>query len=379
MATSSNALIQILRQEIEKEDGRISFAAFMERALYHPAFGYYNTPQFNLGREGDFTTAPEISPLFARCFARQYMEIFDALSTGNLLELGAGTGRFASDCLLELERHRSLPDRYFIYEISETLRLKQQALLASTCPHLLPRVVWLNELPQQFVGIIVANEVLDALPVHCFRIEGHTVKERCVAWGKDRFIWQPTAPTVTELAEKTMKIRERYELADGYESELNLNLPRFIESLTGALAQGVILLADYGYGQQEYYHPERRQGTLTCFYQHRRHDDPLILPGLQDITAHVDFTPVVETAVANECTLGGYTTQAAFLFANGLIELAEIEEKNLSPADTFHLHQAIKQLTLPTEMGDRIKVMALCKNMEHPLSGFSLLDRGRDL
>jgi SAM-dependent MidA family methyltransferase len=379
----SKALTDFLRQEMNKHGGYLSFATFMQQALYHSELGYYNSETLILGKHGDFTTAPEISPLFAKCFAKQCLQIANHLGTAAILELGAGSGRFAKELLLELERHpqryRCLPEHYYIYEISVSLRKKQQDLLKSDCPTLFNRIIWLDELPSHFVGIVIANEVLDALPVHCFGIKENAIKERAVTFEKNTFHWTLTEPFSPNLAISGDTVRQLYSLTNGYESEINLALPLFIQSVATSLAQGVILFADYGYGQSEYYHPERRHGTLTCFYQHHRSDNPFFFPGLQDITAHVDFTRVIETAVDCGCSLAGYTSQAAFLLACGLIELAQKDEQNLAPADEFNFHQAIKLLTLPTEMGERIKVMALSKNCDIPLLGFGLQDRRRDL
>lgn len=378
MNTRSNLLTQYIHQQIDEHGGQISFADFMRFALYHPELGYYNAKEFDLGIHGDFTTAPEISPLFAHCFARQYLQLCDHLNDQAILELGAGTGRFAKDLLLELEKIGHLPNAYYIYEPSIGLRKKQQIFLQTSCPTFFSRIQWLDHLPKNFSGMMIANEVLDALPVHCFHIDGNAIKERCVTWDEDNFTWTLSLPS-KELLEKVTQIYKTYHLYSGYESEINLALPAFIQTISRALSQGVIFFIDYGYGREEYYHRERKSGTLTCFYQHRSNDNPLIFPGLQDITAHVDFTWVVENAVENECQLLGYTTQAAFLLACGLLELAEEKEKLLSAIDAFQMHQAIKLLTLPTEMGERIKVMALGKNMELPLMGFKLQDRRRDL
>lgn len=378
--TRSKALEEHIRQEIDKQDGCISFAHFMGLALYHPQLGYYNADTFSLGKHGDFTTAPEISPLFARCFARQSLQIFAHLGTSNVLELGAGTGRFAHDFLHTLNTFDALPEHYFIYEISVNLRKKQQDFLRTISQEFFSRITWLDTLPTNFKGTIIANEVLDALPFHCFRIEENEIKERCVGWEKDKFIWQLCSPTTPLLTEKVAHLIELYGLKPGYEAEINLSLPPFLHAIATSLTQGVMLFADYGYGQREYYHPARRHGTLTCFYQHDKHENPLIFPGLQDITSHVDFTYLIETAVENACSLQGYTSQAAFLLANGLMEFAAEAEKNLAAADEFQLHQAIKLLTLPTEMGEVIKVTALGKNVEpQRLQGFGLQDRRRDL
>jgi len=378
MNMKTNALINGIRQTIDKAGGHISFARFMELALYHPERGYYNADDFTLGKQGDFTTAPEVSPLFAQCLATQFLQINNHLNANSFLELGAGTGRFALDLLLTLETLDYLPAHYYIYEMNARLRQKQQALLKNQCPHLFSRCVWLDQLPKNFVGVIFANEVLDALPVHCFRIDRDNIKERSVTWQQDQLTWQITSPSL-ELAREVEPLRDLYALRAGYESEVNLQLPAFIQTVANALTQGVILFADYGYGQREYYHPERSHGTLTCFYRHTRHNNPFVHVGSQDMTAHVDFTRVIESAIENDCKLMGYTSQAAFLLACGLMDFAREAEKNLNPTDQFHLHQGIKMLTLPTEMGERIKVMALGKNIELPLLGFSLQDRRRDL
>jgi len=379
----SKALTRCIQQEIAKNDGVISFAAFMELSLYHPTLGYYNANTFTLGEKGDFTTAPEISPLFAQCFAKQIQQIFPHLDAKNILELGAGTGQFAVDLLQALKGLNCLPEFYYIYEISMGLRKKQQEYLRSACPDYFSRIVWLDHLPTHFIGCIIANEVLDALPTNCFRIENHEVMERCVKWENNTFTWETRSPFTPQFSHKVAEIRDLYHLSNGYESEINLQIQSFIKTLAKKIEQGIILFADYGYGQREYYHPERRQGTLTCFYQHKRHNNPLILPGLQDITAHVDFTNIIENAANFGCQLEGYTSQAAFLLACGLMELAAKQEKKLSSLDEIKLHHAIKLLTLPTEMGERIKIMALSKglnkNEEFSLMGFNLHDRRRDL
>lgn len=370
----SIALSNLLKQRI-KEEGPLSFADFMEAALYHPALGYYNAPEFNLGKMGDFTTAPEISPLFAGCLARQCEQVLKHLQTGDLLELGAGTGRLACQLLLALEKLNCLPAHYYIYEVSVKLREKQKQFLQINCPQFLDRFIWLDTLPQDFTGVIVANEVLDALPVHCFEVTPAGILERCVDIVDGQLSFTLLPPTTNELAARAASLG----LAPGYASEINLNAISYTEQLSDCLRRGLILLLDYGYGQQEYYHPERQKGTLTCFYQHHHHDHPFYYPGLQDITAHVDFTSIIDKAADAGCTLEGFTSQAAFLLSCGLMTLASEAEKGLSDAELFELHQAIKLLTMPTEMGDVIKVMGLGKDIEIALIGFSLQDRRRDL
>ncbi len=375
----SAKLADIIRQEIHLSGGFITFARFTELALYFPGLGYYSAGQHKWGKEGDFVTAPEISPLFSQCVATQCKQILNELDKGDILEIGAGSGVFAKDILLELESLNSLPQHYFILEISAELRERQKQLLAHHCPHLLDRISWLDSLPKTAInGIIIANEVLDAMPVHCFRIENSEIKERCVTWDHDHFTWMLTPPTTSRLTQHIEFLLQEYTLPEGYESEINLILPAWINSITSTLNKGVILLFDYGYGRAEYYHPERKMGTLMCYYQHLRHDNPFKLIGLQDITAHVDFTTVAETACAAGYTLAGYSIQAAFLLNCQLLERAQKKGK-IALLNEIHQLQAIKKLTLPSEMGELIKVMALSKNYAKSLHGFPLPDRRRDL
>lgn len=373
----SEKLISLIRQEIQRENS-ISFARFMELALYAPGLGYYSAGAHKLGAQGDFITAPELSPLFAQCIARQCQEVLMNLEAGSILELGAGSGVLARDLLLELEKLQSLPEHYYILETSADLRERQQTLLKSSCPHLFSHIIWLDQLPTEAInGIILANEVLDALPIHCFRTEEGSIYERNVTWENDTFTWKLTPPSTDELKERAGKIHQQHELADNYESEINIILPYWIKSIANTLKKGVFLIFDYGYGEREYYHPDRTHGTLMCYYQHHKHSDPFILPGLQDITAHVDFTAVVDSALAAGFSFRGYTTQASFLMACGLLQLCDTEK--LSEVEAFRQNQIIKTLTLPSQMGEAIKVMALSKEIDFPLIGFSLHDRSRDL
>ncbi|MES2216865.1 MAG: SAM-dependent methyltransferase [Pseudomonadota bacterium] len=374
----SAKLLELLRHEIVKKGGYITFARFMEIVLYAPGLGYYSSGNQKFGTTGDFLTAPEISALFAKCVARQCQDILAQLGGGDILELGAGSGKFAADLLMALEQVDALPHRYLILEVSADLRAKQNHYLEVTCPHLLKRVHWLDHPPAQpLKGIIFANEVLDALPAHCFHIDEHKTKERCVTMLNERLSWLSVPPTTKELSHNLANIQKAHLLADGYESEMNLMIPALINTLDDILQEGVILLFDYGYGRNEYYHPDRSMGTMMCYYQHYRHTDPFKYLGLQDITTHVDFTSVAETASDAGLTVAGYTTQAGFLLACGIIELAAVEK--LSPVEQYQQNQAIKLLTLPAQMGELIKVMALTKQFDEPLLGFSLSDRRKDL
>src|SRR3990167_4921891 len=371
----SSPLVTDIQQAIQQSGGAITFARFMQLALYHPQWGYYCTQQFT----DYFTTAPEISPLFAQCFAQQVQQIFTALPENNILELGAGTGQFAKSLLLELEKLNALPTRYCIKEISPTLRQQQQLLLQIHCPHLIERVTWLDQLPDSFVGVMMANEVLDALPVHLLQTTDSGTKELCITWENAKFSWCTRNPTNSLLAKYMALLQREYAFSPGYIAEINVVMVDLITALSQCLQQGVLFFVDYGYGQREYYHPDRRRGTLTCFHQHRHHDDPLLHVGEQDITAHVDFTRVAEAAVDAELTLAGYTTQAAFLLGCGLLTLAEEQAESMDIKAQYRQSQAIKQLILPSEMGERVKVMGLMKGGEISLMGFALGDRRRDL
>ncbi len=364
----SAALCADLHQTLAAAGGKISFATFMNAALYHSTLGYYTSPDFRIGASGDFTTAAELSPLYAQCVANACLPVLTQHPA--VLELGAGSGQFALDFLSALETKDCLPNQYFILEISPSLRAQQRALLTRFSS----RVVWLDALPATFSGVIIANEVLDALPVQCFEIQQHQVMERCVQWDGTAFTWI-LAPASAALE----AIIAPLQLPDGYQSECRPAMTAFVASLSACLQQGLILFADYGYGRSLYYHPARHTGSLTCFYQHQKHHDPLTRPGLQDITAHVDFTQVIEAASDAGCTLAGYTTQAGFLLTAGLSEAVLTAETGLSEAEKFKLHQAVKTLTLPTEMGEVIKFMGLSKGISYTLPGMELADRRREL
>jgi SAM-dependent MidA family methyltransferase len=374
----SDLLMHLIYDEINKAGGYISFSRFMELALYAPGLGYYSAGSYKFGKIGDFMTAPEISPLFAKSIAKQCKQVLQDLECGDILEVGAGSGKLASDLLQELERLQCLPEHYYILEISAELRERQNMLLDTECPHLLSRVQWLDHPPKTpFTGIILANEVLDAMPVHCFQIDKDSIKERCVTVADHDLEWISVPPTTPELTKRVEAIQKECPMSDQYHSEINLMLPHWIQTMANVLQEGMMLLFDYGYGRREYYHPDRNGGTLMCHYQHHRHTDSFILVGLQDITAHVDFTTVAESAVSAGLALAGYATQSSFLLACGIIEAAS--QQVLSPLEQFQQNHAIKLLTLPSQMGELVKVIGLTRGIHTPLLGFSLHDRRHDL
>lgn len=376
-ALHSARLSETIRQDIAAHGGWISFARYMELALYAPGLGYYTAGAHKFGAAGDFITAPELSPLFGRTLARQVAEIM-ADSAPHILELGAGSGKLAADMLVELEQRDKLPDRYNILEVSADLRARQQALLQQRLPHLMDRLHWLDALPEQFDGAIVANEVLDALPVHRVRWQDSTINGIGVAMRENDFVWQERPARDANLLQAARLINEQHALPDGYVSEICLAARGLINSLSQCLSQGAMLFMDYGFGAREYYHAQRDTGTLMCHYRHHAHDDPFFLPGLQDITAHVNFTDIAECGIDAGLELLGYTNQAFFLINNGITELLkDTGPENLR--DYLPLSAQLQKLTSPAEMGELFKVIALGKNMANPLSGFARGDLSRML
>ena len=369
----SEQLCRLIHHDIALQGGWIPFSRFMELALYAPGLGYYSAGSCKLGTAGDFVTAPEISPLFGRSLAQQIIEIM-AQSTPHILELGAGSGKLAIDVLSELERQNSLPERYDILEVSADLRARQQALLHEHLPHLANRVHWLNTLPDSISGVLIANEVLDALPVHLVRWTDARIIERGVASDGTQFVWQERLPQIPALHHLAQQIS----VPDDTLSEISLAARGLVSSLSARLRQGVLLFIDYGFGAREYYHPQRNCGTLMCHYRHHAHDDPFFLPGLQDITSHVDFTAVAEAAIDAELHLYGYTTHAHFLINCGIIDLLA-ETDPASVLDYLPLSAQLQKLTSPAEMGDLFKVIALGKGMAMPLRGFVSGDKSRFL
>jgi SAM-dependent MidA family methyltransferase len=376
----SNQLLQLIKQEIAQQKGVISFARFMELALYAPGLGYYSAGGQKFGAMGDFVTAPEISPLFARCLACQCQQVLAEVQGGDILEFGAGSGVMAADLLLELERLNCLPAHYFILEVSADLQKRQQEKLQQSIPHLFKRVVWLTSLPATPLrGIILANEVLDAMPVHRFVLENKQIKEIGVAWEDERLVDKQMESVTPPLLMAVAKLQQEVlSEVSYYSSEINLLLPGWLQSVSTILQQGLVLLIDYGFVSAEFYHPERYMGTLMCHYRHQGHTDPFWLPGLQDITAHVDFTAVAEAAHAAGFAISGYTSQAAFLLDCGLLMLAE-KSVGQNLTNQLRLSQQIQKLTAPHEMGELFKVLALTKNFAQPLLGFSLQDLRRRL
>lgn len=370
----SRKLLELIRQTIVQAGGRIPFDHFMELALYAPGLGYYVAGSRKFGEAGDFVTAPEVSPLFAQCLANQAKEVLSTLERGDILEFGAGSGVLAADMLAQLERLDTLPERYLILELSPDLRQRQQETLSQRVPELLPRVHWLELMPSDLSGLVVANELLDAMPVSRFRIGQVGIEESFVVWDGDGLKESFASAQTPGLTEAVSKVNDDVGgLAPGYLSEVNLRQGAWLQELARVLNSGAVLLVDYGYPRAEYYHPQRSSGTLMCHYRHRAHPDPFRWVGLQDITSHVDFSAAAEKGVEAGLALAGYTTQAHFLMANGLDQMVAASDPN-DLARHMELVQGVKRLTLPSEMGERFKVLGLTKRLSQALSGFDLLN-----
>jgi len=370
----SERLAERVREEVARAGGWISFAQFMAMVLYEPGLGYYSAGARKLGPAGDFVTAPEVAPVFSRCIATQCAQVLQGLGGGDVLEFGAGSGAMAADLLTELERQACLPGRYRILDVSADLRERQRQTLGRLAPHLLERVEWLDRLPEAFDGVIVANEVLDAMPVERFVIRGREVNALGVAWHLGR-LELAEARAAAALRDRVRRIEADLgrSLADGYLSEVDLGRDAWLGSIATSLRRGVLLFIDYGLPRREYYSEERAGGTLLCHFRHRFHDDPLQRLGLQDITAWVDFTAVAEAARAAGLHIAGYTTQAHFLIGCGIGEYVA-NAAELDVVQRVNLSRQTMLLTLPGEMGERFKAIALAREFDLPLRGFAVRD-----
>jgi len=365
----SQRLAALIAEEISASGCGIPFSRFMERALYTPGLGYYSAGAHKFGAGGDFVTAPELGPLFAQCIAQALAPVLRSLgSQAEFLEIGGGSGRFAAAALTHLAALDALPARYSMLEPSADLRERQQALLRECLPvELGARVNWLDGPPSApWNGVVFANEVIDALPATRFAIDGRAVLEEYVVLDGPSFntILRPADAMLT-AAVRHLERQLDAPLADGYRSEVLAQLPYWIKAVTGPLQRGGLLFIDYGYPRREYYHPQRTQGTLRAFYRHQVSDDIFARVGVQDLTASVDFTALAEAGTHAGFDFAGYSTQANFLFGNGLeARLAAHETRASSETERLRLRQQVKQLTLPNEMGERFQVMGFARGVE---------------
>ena len=372
----SQRVSAFLHARIQEQGGWMPFSQWMQQVLYAPGLGYYAAGSVKLADisatvSGDFVTAPQLTPLFGHTLARQVFEVLQQAGSADILEFGAGSGALAHSVLSALDS-QGFTANYFILEVSADLKLRQQQLLAPWGA----RVVWLARTPAQFKGCILANEVLDAMPVELFAWSEHAdqVLQRGVVSYAEGFEYQDRmAPAALEQA-----VRARMPYLPGYRSEINLQAEAWVRDLATWLTKGAALLIDYGFPRHEFFHPQRQRGTLMCHIQHRAHDDVFLAPGLQDITAHVDFTAIADTAFTSGLEVLGYTSQARFLLNSGLPELLnkldQTDAKALAQA-----HGAVQKLLSEAEMGELFKVMALSRGLDQTLSGFSRGDRSAQL
>jgi len=375
----SDKLTALLRQRIVAAGGWVDFAEYMNLALYAPGLGYYSAGATKFGAAGDFVTAPEVSDLFARCVARTISPVVARDGTQVVLEVGAGTGALAAGVLTTLARDGAAPHRYQILEVSADLRDRQRETLAERAPDLASRVEWLDELPSRFDGVILANEVLDALPVSRFRIAAASEPARAVGVrvDGDGFCWADR-PAPQALCDRVAALETSIgtRLPARFESEMSMSLAAFVAGLADVLGDGACLLLDYGLPRRELYSPQRAEGTLICHYRHRAHADPFHLPGLQDITAWVDFTGVAEAATTAGLRVDAYMTQAQFLIAAGIeAEFRLAGEAHSGAESRLALSREMQTLLLPGEMGERFKLMWLGRGDAVPPRSFDQYDQ----
>lgn len=382
---ASNALKQRIAVEIQACGGWISFARYMGLALYTPGLGYYAGGSRKFGIEGDFLTAPELTPLFGQALARQVAQVMHA-STPVVMEVGAGSGKLAADLLLALEAMGNLPQRYQILELSGELQVRQRETILTAAPELFDRVEWLDALPEKFAGCLVANELLDAMPTHevAWREAKDQsgeldIKEVGVSLDAEGCFIYAERDADAHLAEQARLLDQELDIAKPYRSEIGLAVRSWVAEITRRLESGALLLIDYGLPRHEYYHPHRDGGTIRCHYRQRTHDDPFWWPGLSDITAHVDFTAVAEAGHEAGAEVAGYTTQSTFLMNCGIAELLEQRQREDNAASTARATGALNLLLSPNEMGELFKVIALTKRINEPLLGFTRGDRTHTL
>jgi len=368
----SERVAAAVRDEIRRCDGWISFARYMDLALYAPGLGYYAAGATKLGADGDFVTAPEMSPLFGAALAVQLRAILAATTRREVLELGAGTGRLAADVLMALSATGALPARYRILETSPDLRERQRATIARDAAPCAAIVDWVATMPKSVDGAVVANEVLDAIPAHVVSRRGDAFFEHGVGWddalGRLRWVEQPAGASLAALG------AQRFPPGVDYLSEINPAAVALVEDIGRRLAGGAALFIDYGFPAAEYYHPQRNDGTLMCHYRHRAHADPFLWPGLNDITAHVDFSAIADAGERAGLRVAGFAPQAPFLMGCGILDLLAAVG---SPDSPVYMKAAapVQKLLSPAEMGELFKVLALVRTEGIDWMGFALVDR----
>lgn len=379
-AAHSTRVAEFLRQTVADAGGQISFAEYMHHALYAPGLGYYSAGTTKFGAAGDFITAPEVSSVFGFILARQCAEVLAQIEAGSILEFGAGSGKLAADVLTKLAEMDALPEGgYRILEVSADLRERQESFLRSEIPELLHHVSWLHQLPGEHAGIVIANEVLDALPVERFVRRSDGIDQLCVAVENALFVYaERDAPAHLTAAVTAIEKELGRQLPEGYVSEVCIAAPQWVGELSEVLREGVVLLFDYGVSRRDYYADERSGGWLRCHFRHHAHEDAFIFPGIQDLTAWVDFSAVAGAGVDHGLDISGFVTQAQFLIGGGLDQqLADFPELPLDAQ--LELSGQVKLLALPGEMGENFKCLGLSRGAITRPTAFGLADRTTSL
>lgn len=360
---SSQKLSELIQQKIRQQNNWLSFADYMQMALYTPDYGYYTGGAQKFGRDGDFITAPVLTPLFGQTLVHQ----LDALlpqTAGNIYEFGAGTGHLAASVLPAL--HSQHFQHYYIIELSAELAQRQREYIQTHAPDQIHKVTHLTQLPEQFDGILIGNEVLDAMPVPVYRRQANQITEMGVSWLNNQFVWQDKPATSAAI----QQVMETFpDTAESYQSELHPQQYAFVATLAQKLKRGAMIWIDYGFDAAQYYHVQRRQGTLIGHYRHHTVHDPFFYPGLTDLTAHVNFTRIADAGIDNHLDLIGYTNQATFLLNLGITELLA---KTGKPEENAYIQTASACHTLldAHEMGELFKVIAFGKDIDVDWQGF---------
>ncbi len=365
-AAHTQRVAEHIADAIVAEGDWIPFSRYMELALYAPGLGYYAAGARKFGPEGDFITSPEISPMFANCFALQAAQVLKLVG-GDVLELGPGSGVFAADLFEALKEQGTDPEHYLLLEVSPDLRQRQRQLIATRFPGDIDRFTWIDRLPEKIRGVVIANEVLDVVP--CTMVHRHdgTFLERGVALTEAGFAFDDQPMANPELERRMVSV-----LPPGdydYLTEANLAAEALVRTVAASMEAGLALFIDYGYAEREYYHPQRSMGTVRCHYRHRFHGDPFFMPGLQDITAHVDFSAMARAAEQGGCELVGFTTQAYFLISCGLAVLVSAGDPTMT-LSRLKGTSAVHRLIGPSEMGELFKVLGFSKGLDGPVLGF---------
>jgi SAM-dependent MidA family methyltransferase len=370
----SEKVVAHIASSIVEAGGWISVADYMGAALYTPGLGYYVSGTRKFGTDGDFVTAPELTPLFGGALAAQVADVL-VRTPGDVIELGPGTGRLAADILEALAARDVLPARYLLLEVSPDLRARQRAHLQRHVPALAARVEWIDVLPTRWHGALIANEVLDAVPPHVVVRRDGTWQERGVALDGDRLALADRPLTEGALLAAA---RARFPADGDYASEINPASQALVSSLARRCEAGALFVIDYGFPATEYYHAQRSAGTVMAHYRHRALADVLFLPGLADLTAHVDFSAIAQSGIAAGMTLAGFTSQAHFLINCGMLDLLA---RMGDPSSSAYLREAaaVQKLLSPAEMGELFKVLALTRGIDDVLLGFREGDRSHRL